>query len=169
MKEEEKRGKENREFFFYESHGKQHSRHKSEWINPLTVQRNAFSGPDQIVRTGNYCCSSITVASIDENKNSHRKISVIHTQTTCRNHIALRAGKKGACPAEVGALASVFEKSDTELKLKQNLRKYKRTIKIATFNFRTLNWIGQLPGLTASAIDHYIDIICIQEHRYTHS
>ncbi len=32
--------------------------------------------------------------------------------------IALRAGKKGARPAEVGALASVFEKSATELKLK---------------------------------------------------
>ena len=38
-----------------------------------------------------------------------------------------------------------------------------------TFNVRTLNRIGQLPELTASAIDHKIDIICIQEHRYTHS
>ena len=37
-----------------------------------------------------------------------------HTQTTYTNRIALRAGKKGARPAEVGALASVFEKS-TEL------------------------------------------------------
>ena len=33
-----------------------------------------------------------------------------HTQTTYTNRIALRAGKKGARPAEVGALASVFEK-----------------------------------------------------------
>ena len=33
-----------------------------------------------------------------------------HTQTTFTNRIALRAGKKGARPAEVGALASVFEK-----------------------------------------------------------
>ena len=32
-----------------------------------------------------------------------------HTQTTYTNRIALRAGKKGARPAEVGALASVFE------------------------------------------------------------
>ena len=38
-----------------------------------------------------------------------------------------------------------------------------------TFNVRTLNRRGQLPELTASAIDHNIDIIYIQEHRYTHS
>ena len=41
--------------------------------------------------------------------------------------------------------------------------------KIVTFNVRTLNRIGQLPELTASAIDHEIDILCIQEHRYDHS
>ena len=34
---------------------------------------------------------------------------------------------------------------------------------------RTLNRIGQLSELTASAVDHKIDIICIQEHRYTHA
>ena len=39
-----------------------------------------------------------------------------HTQTTYTNRIALRAGKKGARPAEVGALASVFEKLTRELK-----------------------------------------------------
>ena len=38
-----------------------------------------------------------------------------------------------------------------------------------TYNVRTLNRIGQLPELTASAIEHKIDIICIQEHRYTHT
>ena len=38
-----------------------------------------------------------------------------------------------------------------------------------TFNVRTLNKIGQLPELTASALDYNKDIICIQEHRYTHS
>ena len=89
-----------------------------------------------------------------------------HAQTTYTNCIALRAGKKGACPAEVGALASVFEKSATELKRK--LLKCKQTIQIATFNVRTLNRIGQLPELTASAVEHEIDIICIQKHRYTH-
>ena len=88
-----------------------------------------------------------------------------HTQTTYVNRIALRAGKKGASPAEVGALASVFEKSATELK-QQKVLKCKQTIQIATFNVRTLNRIGQLSELTASAVEQNIDIICI--HRYTH-
>ena len=61
----------------------------------------------------------------------------------------------------------MFEKSATELK--QKLLKCKQTIQIATFNVRTLNRIGQLPELTASAVEHKIDIICIQEHRYTHT
>ena len=38
-----------------------------------------------------------------------------------------------------------------------------------TFNVRTLNRIGQLPELIALAVEHKIDIICIQEHRYTHT
>ena len=76
-------------------------------------------------------------------------------------------GKKGALPAEFRVLASVFEKLAT--KLKQQLLKCKHTIQIATFNVRTLNRMGQLPELIASAIDYNIDIICIQEHRYTHS
>ena len=92
-----------------------------------------------------------------------------HTQTTCPNRIVLRASKKGARPAEVGALAPVFEKSPMELKLKQKLLKCKRTRQIATFNVRTLNRIDQLLELTASAIDHNIDMICIQEHRYINS
>ena len=44
-----------------------------------------------------------------------------------------------------------------------------QTIQIATFNVRTFSRIGQLPELTASAVEHKIDIICIQEHRYTHT
>ena len=107
------------------------------------------------------------MASIDENENSHRKITMTHTQTTYLNRIALRAGKKRARPAEVGALASVFEKSATELKLK--LLKCKQTIQIATFNVRNLNRIGQQPEQTTSAVEHKLDIICIQEHRYTHT
>ena len=91
-----------------------------------------------------------------------------HTQTTYTNRIALRVDKKGARPAEVGALASVFEKSATELK-QSKLLKCKQTLQIATFNVRTLNRIGQLPELIASAEEHKIDIICIQEHRYTHT
>ena len=88
---------------------------------------------------------------IDENKNNHKKITMTHTQITYINRIVLCAGKKGARPVEVGALASVFEKSATELK--QKLLKYKQTIQIATFNVRTLNRIGQLPELTASAVE----------------
>ena len=93
---------------------------------------------------------------------------MIHTQTTYINCIALRVSKKGARPAEVGALASVFEKSATELKQLKPL-KSKQTIQIATFNIRTLNRIGQLPQLIASAVEYKIDIICIQEYRYTHN
>ena len=91
-----------------------------------------------------------------------------HTQTTYINRIVLRAGKKGARPAEVGALASVFEKSATERK-QQKLLKCKQTIQVATYYVRTLNRIEKLPQLTASAVEHKIDIICIQEHRYTHT
>ena len=89
-----------------------------------------------------------------------------HTQTTLHKP---RAGKKGARPAEVGALASVFEKSATVFKLKQKLLKCKQTIQIATFNVRTLNRIGQQAELIASAVEHKIDIICLQKHRYTHT
>ena len=60
-------------------------------------------------------------------KHSHRHTTM--TETTCPNRITLRACKKEARPAEVVALASVFEKSVTELKLKQKLLKYKSTIK----------------------------------------
>ena len=49
------------------------------------------------------------------------------------------------------------------------LLKCEQTLQIATFNVRTLNRIGQLPELIALAEEHKIDIICIQEHRYTHT
>ena len=61
-----------------------------------------------------------------------------------------------------------FFKSATELK-QSKLLKCKQTLQIATFNVRTLNRIGQLPELIASAEEYKIDIICIQEHRYTHT
>ena len=51
----------------------------------------------------------------------------------------------------------------------QKILKCKSTIYIATFNVKSLKRIGQIPELTASAIDHNIDIICIQEHRYIHN
>ena len=143
---------------FEETHGRPNSIPKQVLDVSLTTLRSG-----SLVRSGNYCCSSIRVASIEENKTA-----MTHTQTTYTNRIALRAGKKGAHPAEVGALASVFEKSATELK-RPKLLKCKQTLQIATFNVRTLNRIGQLPELIASAVEHKIDIICIQEHRYTHT
>ena len=71
-------------------------------------------------------------------------------------------------PTGVGVVASVLEKSASELKLKQKLLKCKSTIQIVTFNVKIVDRIGQLPELTASAIDHDTDIICKQEHRYLH-
>ena len=71
---------------------------------------------------------------------------------------SIRVGKKGARPAEVRAMASVFEKSATKFK-QQKLIKCKQTIQIVTFNSRAFNRIGQLPELTASAVEHKIDII----------
>ena len=135
----------------------------------LGVWNLRFNGRDQIVRSGNYGYSSMRVASIDENKNSHQKITNTYTQTTCPNCITLHAGKKGVRPAEVGDPVSIFEKSTTKLKLKQKLLKCKRTILMVTFNVRTLNRIRQLLKQTGWAIDHNIEIICIQEHRFTHS
>ena len=91
-----------------------------------------------------------------------------HTQTTYTNRIALRTGKKGAHPAEFWALASVIDKSATELE-RPKLLKCKQTLQISTFNVRTLNRIGQLAELIESAVEHKIDIICIQEHRCKHT
>ena len=51
----------------------------------------------------------------------------------------------------------------------QKLLKCKQTIQIAIFNVRTLNRIVQLPEMTASALEQKTDIICRQEHRYTHT
>ena len=62
----------------------------------------------------------------------------------------------------------MFEKSATVVK-QTKLLKCKQTLQIATFNVRTLNRIGQLPELIASAEEYEIDIICIQEHKYTHT
>ena len=95
--------------------------------------------------------------------------TMTYTQTTYPNRVALRVGKKGVCPAEVGALAPLLEKSATKLKLKQKLLKSKSTIQIVIFNVRTFNGIGHIPELTSSAIDHNVDIICMQEHRHNHS
>ena len=56
-------------------------------------------------------------------KQSYEKITMAHTQTICPNCTAHRTSKKATHPAEVGALASVFEKSATELKKKKKKKK----------------------------------------------
>ena len=59
---------------------------------------------------------------MNENKDSHRKITMTHTQTTYPNRIALRAGKKGARPAEVGALVQkiIYRAQSKIIKMLEN-------------------------------------------------
>ena len=90
-------------------------------------------------------------------------------QTMYPNRVTLQAGKQGTRFAEVRALTPVFEKSNTELKLKPKDLRCKSTACIVTLNIRTLNRIDQLPELTASVAEHNIDIVCKQEHRYYQS
>ena len=128
----------------------------------LRIQQD--NSQDQIVRSWNYCCSSIRVASIDKNKNTAiKRLPRLSHKPLVHTASLFKRVKKGTRPAQAGALVLVFKKSATELKLKQKLLKCKNPIQIVTFNVRTLNKIGQLPKLTASAIDH--NIICLQEHR----
>ena len=169
-------GEERGEIFFYKCHGKQHDARKGEGIRQSNLMPNLvlgvwikwFNGQNKIVWSGNSYCSSIKVASIDENKNSHRKITTTHTLTTCLNHIALRSGKKGHVLLKLDPGFSV-RKISFRAQTKQNWLKCKHTIQITTFNVRTLNRIRQLLELTALALDHNKDIIRIQEHIYTHS
>ena len=78
------------------------------------------NGQDQIVQSGTTVAHLLGWLLKLRLKHSHPKITMTHTQP-CSNCITLRRGKKGVRPTEVGALAPVFEKSDTELKLKQKL------------------------------------------------
>ena len=83
------------------------------------------------------------------------------TQTICPNCSTLRTGKNEVRSVELGALAPVFEKPATELKVKpkQKLLKCKSTVHILIFNVRTLNRIGQQTELTASVAEHDIDLL----------
>ena len=156
-------------FFPLIPHGKRRSGHKGGWTHlrvngaPNQILRGRtpqVNGLDLIAQSGNYCYSFSFFLFLVGGclwmriKNSHRKITMTHTQTACPNRIALRAGKKKARSVEVGALAPMLEKSTTQLKQKQKLRKYKSAIQIATFDVKTLNRIGQRLELTASSIDH---------------
>ena len=98
--------KKKKEKIIFESHGKQHGGRKGKRINPLAAQRNAQPGPE-CMNTTVQRPVFIRVTSEEENKNSQRKITMTHTQTTCPNRIALRAGKKGARLAGVRALKNL--------------------------------------------------------------
>ena len=146
------------------NHGKQHGGFEARWMNPALGQWWASPDAGQINPTGQWPGSYSSVRKLLVliikggicwwgKKNSHEKITMTLTQTICPDRITLRAGKKGACSAEVGALAPEFEKSATEHK--QKFLKCKSTIHIATFNVRTLNRIDQS--------------VCVHEYRFHHN
>ena len=68
------------------------------------------------------------------------------------------------CRGSISSEAIFFSATDLN---QRKLFKCKQTKQIVTFKVLTLNRIGQLPELTASTVEHKIDKICIQEHRYT--
>ena len=162
-----------------ESHEKQHNRCEARWMNQASDQRRTSPDAGQTNPTGqrprSYCSVRkllllIIIGSVYwwGKKYSYRKITMTLTQTLCLYRIALRAGLKEALSAEVGALAPVFEKLATELKHNEIFLKCKSTIQIMTFNVRKLNKTDQLLELTASVLEHNIDIACVQERRYHH-
>ena len=93
-----------------------------------------------------------------KNKNNDRKITMIHTQTTYINNIESCWGWSSGLSVKKISYRSQTTKNTES----------KQTIQIVTFNVRTLNSIGQLPELTASTVEHKLNIKCMQEHRYTH-
>ena len=79
--------------------------------------------------------------------------------------IQTASGRQETHPGEVEAQAFLFEKQDTESKPKPNLVRCKNIVKIAALNVCTLKTINQQPEFTSSAVEHNIDMICVQEHR----
>ena len=75
---------------------------------------------DQIVQSGNYCNSSMRVASNDQ-KNNFQKIIVTLIQTIFPNHITLHVDEWGVCYDEVRTLAPVFKKISFRAQSKLNL------------------------------------------------
>ena len=94
---------------------------------------------------------------MSKNKCFSREITMILKQTVRPNYIAFYTGKHKALFAEVGALASVFENLNTELK--PNL-----DVNIETFYGRTSNVVKQLPELIKYIAEFTIDNICVQKH-----
>ena len=89
------------------------------------------------------------------------------TRKSCR--IARRVDYQGA-RIEVISQTPILEKQATDslIRLKPKFFKRLSNICISTFNIRTIKGKCQSSELVASAIEHNIDIICIQEHRLYH-
>ena len=97
-------------------------------------------------------------------KTANERLTWLETKP---NYITLQAGKQEVHSAEIWSLAPMFEKLAPEPK--PNLLKCKNIVNIATFNVTILKTTNQLNELTASASEHNIDIICVQEFSYYQS
>ena len=86
------------------------------------------------------------------------------TKQSCR--IARLADNKGArVRVQCQALHHEKQATDSLIHQKPKFLKSSKNIHISTFNIRTFKSDCQSSELVASAIEHDIDIICIQEHR----
>ena len=132
------------------------------WFNAMPNQVLEFNGQDQIVRSGNYCSSSIRVASIGKHKNTtiERLPWLILKPLVQTASLIARAKNDTSCWGR--SPGPNVRKISSRAQTKQKLLK----CKLATFNVKNLNRIDQLPEPTASTIDHNIDTIYIQEHWY---
>ena len=78
------------------------------------------------------------------------------------NYIVLNVAKQGMNSDKVEALTVMFKISSNELKPNEPTYLHAKT-----FNVRTLNF--SQPATRASAAEHNVDIICVQEDKYYHS
>ena len=98
----------------------------------LGIQILRDNGQDQIIRSGNCYCSSISVASIDENKNTAiERLPWIPLKTLIRNRIALRTGKKKCTSCKVWSPAPSVPKISYSAQTK---KKKKNITKMPTYN-----------------------------------
>ena len=114
-----------------------------------------FNGNDQIVRLGNYCCLSIRVVSIDENKNSHRRIIMTHTQTTSSNCIALRTVNKTLLHSVEWAAAGIGLHVNAH---KTEYICFNERGDISTVNGSSLKLVNKFPFLGSSVSSTETDI-----------
>ena len=128
------------------------------------LELEALTGNSSREGNSNLKSSSVTLTSADGI--SYRKTNMTQTQTINSYRIDRRTGKQGS-RSGVTVLAPDFEKYITEQN-KRNLLKCKRSIKMSTFNVRTMQPISQISELIATAEKNQIDVISVQEHRFYH-